>query len=339
MSPQEPQEHSQKVNEPAVRRGQSLRNLPGFTTAAVAFAMVLLLGGGGIAIAKWNQSATATINITAGAAPTSAPTPVPTQAPSASPSPTPAPTVAPTTPAPVPEGSGNIVANPMIAKRPAQMDLEELGCKNKGSGKGGTARFKFEWDDDGENTTRYVVTLTAIAAGKTYSQTQIVKDDETTFNLENKPADYGEYILRVQPMNGDVAGDPVYLTFLYSAGLRANCYDYRRTGPSPLGAFTVNAATHDNVLNLTWTAAKATGYVVSIEQSGEGGYGAEFATTTLGSSLTFPPRVLDQWGNTVTRGNHYFGKYSLRIQPMNGTQAGDPVYKTVQYGPNDFTVW
>ena len=292
MSPQEPQEHSQKVNEPAVRRGRSLRNLPGFTTAAVAFVVVLLLGGGGIAIAKWNQSATATINITAGAAPTSAPTPVPTptptQAPSASPSPTPAPTVAPTTPAPVPERPGNIVANPVIAKRPAMMDLKELRCKNKGSGKGGAARFRFEWDDDGDHTTHFVVTLQASAPGNPYNQTQIVKDDETVFELEKKHAADGEYILRVQPMNGDVAGDPVYLTFLHSAQLSANCYDYRRTGPSQLGAFTVNAATNDNVLNLTWTAVNATGYVVSMEQLGEGGYVTEFTVTTIGSALIFP---------------------------------------------------
>ncbi len=340
MSPQEPQEHTQENNERAVRRGRSLRNLPGFNIAAVAFVVIVLLGGGGIAVAKWNQSATATINITAGAAPaptqTPNPTPVPTPTPGGSPSPTPAPTVAPTTPSPVPAAPGNVVANPVLAKRPAMMDLKELGCKNKGSGKGGTARFQFEWDDDGEHTTHFVVTLQASASGNHYNQTQIVKDDETTFDLENKPAAYGEYVLRVQPMNGEVAGDPVYLTFLHSAQLSANCYDHRRVGSSPLGAFTVNTVPNGDMLDLTWTGAtSATSYFVSITANNSS-YGVEFTTTSSGGTLNFPPR--SQNGKLI-KSAPYYVDYSLRIQPMNGAQAGDPVYKSVRYRLNDLTVW
>ena len=100
MSKQFPEDSGRPKSAPTTIRRTGLRALPGFKTAAVAFVLTVLLSSGGVAIAKWNQSATATIDITAGAAaPTVKPTPVPTlqptPTPTAQPSPSPTPTVPP----------------------------------------------------------------------------------------------------------------------------------------------------------------------------------------------------------------------------------------------------
>lgn len=327
MNPQEPQDHAQKINESVAHRARSLRNLPGFTTAAVAFVVVVLLGGGGMAFAKWNQSATATINITAGAAPMTSPSPSPTPAPS------------PTLPQ---SGTGNIVAEPVVAIRPAAMSPEQISCVSvkdpAKATKDETSGFTFSWVP-AAHTTSYVTSLTFSGKGYSFQQNQNVTGSQALYALNNTSAAFGLYILRIQPMNGSVAGDPIYRTFQHFEQLTANCYHASPDGQSPLGPFTANAAPNDNTLNLTWTESKATSYVVTIVSTSTPSlYGTEFSTTTLGATLTFPQRVRDQWGNPLQKGS-YYGKYSLRILPMAGGQAGDPVYKTVQYQANDFTIW
>ncbi|MFQ4150492.1 hypothetical protein AAGW05_17705 [Arthrobacter sp. LAPM80] len=318
MSQQEPQGAPQKPGKRTVRRG--LRQLPGFTTAAIAFLVVVLLAGGGIAVAQWNQSATAVFSITAGAAPV----------------PTPTPTPPPTVP---PAASGNVVAAPVMDIRPSVMSARQITCapvkEPAQAVKDSTAAFNFSWAPAG-STTSYVTSLTFSGKGSSYQQSQSVTGNQALYTLANSAAAFGLYILRIQPMNGGVAGDPIYRTFQHSAQLNANCYDASPDGQSPLGSFTANAAASENFLTLSWTtAAKATSYVVSIEQN-DGTYGAELIVTTLGTKLTFPPR--SQNGQVIKRAP-YYGNYTLRILPMNGPQAGDPVYKTVQYQPYSFITW
>ena len=338
MSPHEPQKHDQEASKRAALRGRNLRNLPGFTTAAVAFVVVVLMGGGGIAVAKWNQSATATINITAGAAPTPTLPPAPTPVPTSSPTPAPAPTLPQT-------GTGNIVAAPVMDIRPSGMNADQITCASikdaAQATKDATAGFVFSWAP-AINSTSYVTSLTFSGKGYSYQQKQSVTGNQALYTLNNSPAAFGLYILRIQPMNGVVAGDPIYRTFQHSAQLSANCYDARPDGKSLLGTLAVSASPiaakpNDNILQLTWGGAfAATSYIVTVK-SASSSYGTEFTTTSLAATLTFPPRIRDQWGN-VTNAGPYFSDYSLRIQPMNGTQAGDPVYKVIRYHANHFNV-
>lgn len=73
MSPHEPKKNAERARNRDSRLLGGFRAMPGSTTAAVAFVVVIFLGGGGVAAAKWNQSATATIDIAAGEAPTTEP--------------------------------------------------------------------------------------------------------------------------------------------------------------------------------------------------------------------------------------------------------------------------
>ena len=321
MSPHEEHECGRLSHGPATSRARGLRRLPGFTTAAVVFVVIVLLGAGGVAIANWNQSATATIDITAGAAPV--------------PSPTPTPTPTPTVP---PAGPGNIVVNPVIAARPATLDAETLTCSSPGN----SGKFTFNWGGDPASGVSYVVSLKSQSSATVFLQTQTVSQKTVMFTLDNKPASFGEYILRVQPMNGSVAGDPIYRTFRYAGMNDWGCYYASPAGQSPLGTLVVTAAPiapapSDNILNLTWTGTpNASRYVVSVK-SKTSSYGAEFTTTSPLATLTFPPRVRDQWGNPTNSGP-YFSDYTIRIQPMTATTAGDPVYKVIRYYANSFTV-
>lgn len=323
-----PQERSTPASKPASKRGSSLRKLPGFTAAAVAFVLVVLLGVGGMAVAKWNQSANVTVGITAGAAPT---TPVPT---------TPAPTTpAPTTPAPTTPstGQGNIVVSPVIAPRPAAVD--DVDCDAYGS----SGKFLFSWDRNGANGTSYVVSLKSQNSAKAFYQVQTVNSTSASFDVGNQNNAFGSYILRIQTTKAGSAGDVFYQTLRYSGKDNWDCDWANGAGQSPLGEFSVatqpaSSSATNNVLNVSWTgASKATEYKVSIKAKNSS-YGAEFTTSSLGAILTFPPKVVDGWGNPVTQAA-YFGRYDLRIQPMNGILGGDPVYKTVQYQAYDMTVW
>lgn len=345
MSPVGPQQPGQRAGKSAVRAARRLRNLPGFTAAAVVFVLIVLLGGGGAAIAKWNQSATVAIAITAGAAPTPSSTPTPSPTPSVSATPS-------TNPTPAPSGQGNIVLNPKIEKRPQIIALAkqnaDVTCSYQGNPENGqSGKFNFAWTPSGSNVTGYVVSLTWNGSGSGFNET-LAPDPEANarFSL-GKDAAPGQYILRIQPMNATVAGDPIYATFRYQTPTDFGCWDPRRNGTSPLGSVAVNIATMrktDNVMQVSWTPSQATRYVVSIESASGGEsptkktYGAEFPTASLGATLTFPPRELDQWKNPVPDAD-YFGDYLLRVMPMNGKQAGDPVYKWIRYMSWGTAIW
>lgn len=334
MSADDFREPSQTVDpvDPVVPR-RGLRSLPGFTVAAVAFVVTVLLGTGGIAIANWNQSATATIDITAGAASSPGPTEIPT------PVPTVVPTVTPTAPS---AGPGNIVASPVLKTLPMKVDPASMSCLNAGN----SGNFTIGWTGNQASGVSYVVSIKSLTASAAFAETKTVSQDTVGFSLDNKSAAYGNYLLRIQPVNTitGVAGDPSYRTLRYFGKDNSGC-DYGATdNQPPLGALLVSTAPaaarpNDNVLKVSWSAGTATSYVVSIVLStADPKYGAEFTTSTLGTELIFPPRMWNQAGTTVGDAA-FFGQYSLRILPMNGSQAGDPVYRTVQYGPYDLTVW
>lgn len=330
MRPAGPQQPRQEPGNSATRALGKLRKLPGFTAAAVAFLLIVLLGGGGAAMAKWNQSATATIAITAGAAPAPSPTPAP------SPSPTPSPTPTPTTP---PSSQGNIVANPVIAARPALMDPTKVVCDATGN----SGKYTANWPADASGNISYVVSVSISDKNYGSPQSQNVSANKASFNLGNTDAAYGFYILRIQPMNGAVAGDPIYRTIQHEKQTQ-QCGYASPNDRSPLGSFSVNAVTAssektNNVLNVSWTAlAKGTDYKVSIVSvDTASSFGAEFTTRSTGATLTFPAYKLDGSGNP-TNGGAYNGEYLMRVIPMNGTLAGDPVYKKVFYKAYDFRV-
>ncbi|WP_139244273.1 hypothetical protein [Arthrobacter alpinus] len=295
--------------------------MPGFTTAAVVFLLIVLLGAGGAAIAKWNQSGTVAIAITAGAAPTTSPTPTPT----------------PTVP---PAGPGNIVANPVIAARPALMNPETVTCDANGN----SGKYTVNWASDASGGISYVVSIGVSDKNYGSPQSQTVTVNRANFNLDNTDAAYGLYILRIQPMkNTVVAGDPVYRTIQHKK-MTQQCLYASPNDRSPLGPFSVNAvpastAATNNVLNVSWTAlAAGTQYVVSmVSVDTPSSFGAEFTTSTSSATLTFPPYQLDQWGSP-TNGGSFNGEYLLRVIPMNQGKAGDPVYKKVFYKAYDFRV-
>lgn len=301
MSPEGAQQAEQKKGP---HRSRKLRDVPGLTTAMVAFVLVVLLGSGGVAIAMWNQSATATIAITAGA--------------------------------PIP---GTILTVPEFAIRPAATEFLGNPCK-PGSPSQSNARFNFTWSGGRPNTTDYVVTLVGVS-GNNYNQTQTVQASQATFAVKQSLFGSGSFILRVQPMNGGIAGDPIYKTVLLSYHLLStDCSVPTKQEPLP-ATFNVSTAAPapgptDSVIKLGWTApaSGATSYVVSIKAN-QSSYGAEFTTTTRTATFTFPPRSQN---GVVIAAAPFYGDYTLRIQPMNGATAGDPVYKDVTYSGNNLVM-
>ncbi len=287
MSPLEPQKNSQKAHKPFPRRGGSIRDLPGFTTAAVAFVMVVLLGGGGVAVAKWNQSAQVGYTITAGAAKIM--------------------------------GTQNIVRNPVVAMRPNGIITNFFTCNLVNSPDSKIIAPRFIWRNNA-NTSHYIVTLSSVA-GTLNAQTQVIpntgsQNSEAVFNVALAAAQE-DYILRIQPMNGDVAGDASYRTVKLRGQLSPTCGYATAQGPSPLGTLNVRTSTSGKVLSLSWSGSSATSYKVSI-RAHNSSYGAEFTTSSLRADVAFPDGVPSDG-------------YTLRIQPMDGNVAGDPVYKTIEY--------
>ncbi len=295
-----------------------VRSLPGFTAAAVAFALVVFLGAGAaVAVANWQQGATATIAVTVGAIAPATPTPTPTP---------PAPT-------------GGLVLSPpvpVLATRPTPIPVNDVSCAPvPGPSQPTDAKttdIRFSWPASA-NATAYSVTLQADAGS--YISSQMVTGAAAVFTLGRPAAPYGNYGLRIQPMNGSVAGDAVYRTYIYGAWGSTNC-TYHAAAPSPLGSITAVdfQGPTDQQLNsgrnltaaMTFTWSKSTGatsYVVTLT-SKSSSYGAEVAVNGPSATLTFP------WTTSNDRAP-YFADYDLRIQPMQGTLAGDPVYRVFQY--------
>ncbi|MDQ0279314.1 hypothetical protein QO003_003617 [Arthrobacter silviterrae] len=280
--------------------------------AVVLFLVTVLVGGGtAAAAAKWQQQATATMAVTAG---------------SWGP----------------PVQYATVVSAPVMAVRPGAVNPALVTCASvqpQSSLKTKTsADIRFSWLGV-PNATAYTVTLTFTGTGYSYNTTTSVTGASAVFTLDRTAASYGSYVLRILPVNGATPGDAAYRSYLYSASDSTNCSYADPAGQSPLGPFTVSSqsvvrSATTSALPLSWTAAPgATSYVVSLK-SRTSSYGVEFTATGLAATLVFPQAATDAAGNPVNPLDllaPYYADYTLRIQPMNGTQAGDPVYKVVRY--------
>ena len=328
MSKDQTEAESERGNDPEQPRRSGLARLraqPGFRTAVIAFVLTVVLGiGGTAAYAYWSQSAAVTIKAT--------------------------------TRSDLPANTTLIGAQPVLAARPG---LPSFGqCKPKLTGQ--YADMTFDWSDV-DRANSYLITVKSTNPGyafadiTTKSDTKTVSAATASFRFPRTPsrpakgedpAYYTEYVIRVLPMNGTVAGDPLYFSFLYSYDTNA-CWSgadlSHFTGGSPfppLGsagevqcaplAGTGSGGYSD--LGVSWARAdKATSYSVRIVNPA--GYGAETSVST--TSTTFRvPRVSPE-----SETEPYFGQYIVRVQPMNGAVAGDPVYKTLQLGKWSQECW
>ena len=304
---------------------ERLRQRPGFRTAAVAFFLTVVLGiGSSAAYAYWSQSVNANITVT--------------------------------TVSDLPANTTLVGAQPVLAARPGTpTGYVCAGEKTHGAMYSDNyADTRFSWQA-GSLATQYVVTVKSLDPKKyQYSQTQTVSANQAVFQFSRLVSDeygkpvgtqspfYTKYVVRVMPMNGSVAGDPLYFTYEYEHYKSDNCYygdPSDPAGASPVGPaapFTgnpqplVNGEKGYADLVLSWRASSgATSYNVSMLAE-SGTYGGE--TTVSGTSTTF--RIMRPAGSTA-----HENKYRVRVQPLNGTVAGDPVYLTYQLGSNYHNWW
>lgn len=287
----------------------------------MAFVLTVVLGAGStIAYAYWSQS-----------------TPV---------------AISGTTRSEVPAGTSPVTANPVLAPRPGTPAgatcaavLSELEMRPNNF-----ADIKFSWAA-GAAATSYVVTVRSAAAN--YDQTQTVNAAQANFRFGRLPSDqngkpvgsaspfYTKYTVRVMPMNGTVAGDPLYFTYAYEHYSSTNCYYSDSAGAAPLGDIKLTCAlppfdsTADYAqARFTWSGSSgAKNYLVTMTAQNGSGYGGEQVVTagTAAFSVLMP--------KPVPGGAPYLGPYTLRVQPLNGTLAGDPRYLTYQLGSNSHQCW
>ncbi|NVM99932.1 hypothetical protein [Arthrobacter sp. SDTb3-6] len=285
-----------------------LRALPGFKASVVAFLVTVFIGGGTFAaVANWQQSSTATIAITAGAPAITAPPPV-----------------------------GGVVASPTLAVRPGAF-VGGFSCTS--AKQQGSVAFTFTWPAV-TNATSYATTLSLTGPPATPVATESVTGTTAVFTFREAAVSNGtSYLLRIEPFDGATAGDPVYKSFTFSSNTSGQCDQVTPAAAPPLGTVSptaqpvVRGAT-TSTMAINWTASTgATSYVVTVKST-TSGYGTEFTTGNLSATLTFPQAATDASGNLVNPADAtapYYCDYSFRIQPMNGTTAGDPVYRTIKY--------
>jgi hypothetical protein len=287
-----------------------VRAQPGFRTAVIAFVLTVVLGiGGTAAYAYWSQSAA--IAITA------------------------------TTRSDLPANTTLVGAQPAFQARPGTptgytckplLDYEKMRPNNY-------ADIRFSWGG-AAGATSYVITVKGKNGTFTYDQSQTVATAAADFRFgriadqNGKPGTgpslfYTKYTVRVMPMAGAVPGDPLYFTYEYEHYNTSNCYWSEPTGASPVGSVaplvcstpvTVGGAAGYSDLKMSWTGASgATGYSVTMV-NGDRSYGGELLSTGTSASFRIM-RPQPESGEAP-----YFATYSVRVQPMNGSLAGDPVY-------------
>jgi hypothetical protein len=256
-----------------------------------------------------------------------------------------------TTRSDLPANTTLVGAQPALQSRPGKPSFDS--CKPTF---GSTyADMTFAWKAV-ERAGSYLVTVKSangsypFADMKTKTDTQTVSAASASFRfprLESQPDT--TYVVRVLPMNGATPGDPLYFTFLYGKNTNtcwdsANFADFGKLpGGSPfppLGSagevqcapFSSTGAGGYSDIGLSWaTAGKATSYSVRILNPA--GYGAETSVST--TSTTFRVSRVAPESNREP----YFGQYIVRVQPMNGAVAGDPVYWTYQLGQGSRECW
>ena len=331
---------NEQVGQPRKKNAfQRFRELPGSRIAAAAFAVTVVLGlGVPAAWALWSQQGTAVMAVTAGK-------PVPTV-------PAPQPTPVPTQPS-VPPGTIVNQADPVFAARPGK---PAPGTCTAATGTQLTDTT-FTWTGSGP-VTHYVISVTSTNPAYAYAQSQTVPAAAATFRFDRSAVDqygkpvsnptpyYTDYRVRVMPMNGSVAGDPLYWTYKYEHYNVTNCYwadPHAAAAPNaaPLGKINPLACTLPELVRgrdgyaelvLNWAASSgASSYDVTIK-SANGRYGAQ--ATQPGVQARFRTSLAQPGGST-----QHFSQYSVRVQPMNGTPAGDPVYLTYQLGANSHECW
>jgi hypothetical protein len=308
MTKQTPRHRGSEANRPAQGWVQRLRAQPGFKAAAVAFLTTVILGSGTIAaVANWQQSSTATIAITAGALPTLPP-----------------------------PGPGTVVIAPALAVRPEALVGNYSCTLNKHQS---VTDFTFSWPA-AANTTSYALNLSLAGAGNPVLASQTVATTTAVFSFRQADLVNGaSYEVRIQPFNGSSAGGAVYKTITYSPSSTGQCDQVTPAATSPLGTLNVSAlpavrGATTSTMAVTWTGSTgATSYVVTVKST-TSSYGAEFTTSSLAATLTFPQAATNAAGQLINPADAtapYYSDYSFRIQPMNGSTAGDPVYKTIKY--------
>lgn len=297
-----------------------LRAQPGYRTAILAFVLTVILGvGSTVAYAYWNQSTTITVTGS--------------------------------TRSDLPANTTLVGAQPVFQSRPGKPAYDS--CKPTF---GSTyTDMTFVWKA-AERAKSYLVTVKSTNSGypfadmNTKTDTQTVSAASASFRfprLDSQPDT--RYVVRVMPMSGATPGDPLYFTFLYGKDTNT-CWgsaDFADFGKLPGGSpfpplgsagevqcapFVGTGAGGYSDIGLSWaTAGKATSYSVRILNPA--GYGAETSVST--TSTTFRvPRVAPE-----SNGELYFGQYIVRVQPMNGVVAGDPVYWTYQLGQGSRQCW
>ena len=288
-----------------------LRALPGFRTAGVAFVLTVALGiGGTIAYAYWSQSMT--VSITG------------------------------TTRSELPPNTTFAGVQPAVAARPAApatyackplLDYEKMRPNDY-------ADIRFTWAG-ASGASSYVVTVKSQNGSYPYDKTQTVSAAAADFRFDRladmsngQPSTapspfYTKYIVRVMPMSGGIPGDPLYFTYQYEHYNSSNCYWSEPTGAAPLGsaapitcpaAVTVGGTGGYSDVTVGWTSSSgATSYSVTM-MNADRSYGGEVSVT--GTSTSF--RIMRP--SPESDNAPYFATYSVRVQPMKGSQAGDPVY-------------
>ena len=287
-----------------------LRALPGFRTAALAFVLTVVLGvGGTAAYAYWSKSTQVAI--------------------------------AGTTKSDLPPGTGEVSANPVLAVRPESPSKQACAAllSDLEMRPNNFADIRFSWTGGG--ATAYVVTVRSKDGSYAYDQTQTVRSPRAEFRFGRMKSDeygkptagtspfYTKYTVRVMPMNGNTSGDPLYFTYEYEHYKSNNCYWSEPTGASPVGSVaplvcaapvTVGGAAGYSDLGISWASSSgATSYSVTMVNP-DRSYGGEVSVT--GTSTSF--RIMRP--SPESDNAPYFATYSVRVQPMKGSQAGDPVY-------------
>ncbi|GAA3289555.1 hypothetical protein ACFFON_16050 [Arthrobacter citreus] len=309
-----------------------LRTQPGFRTAVVAFVLTVVLGiGGTAAYAYWSQSTSTAITGTT--RPEQPPVPPPST---------------------LPANTAGLTAKPALAARPgtpsgpacaALLSDEEMRSQD-------FADVRFSWAG-AASATSYVITVKG-TNGFSYDQTQTVKTKTADFRFGRLKSDqygkpvgtsspfYTKYTVRVMPMAGTVPGDPLYFTYEYEHYNSSNCYWSEPTGNAPVGSaaplvcaapVTVRGAGGYSDLPVSWARSSgATSYSVTMVNA-DRSYGGELSVT--GTQAAF--RVMRPLPENDAA--PYFARYTVRVQPMIGAAAGDPLYLTYQWGKNSHECW
>lgn len=291
-----------------------LRAQPGFRTATIVYILVVALGlGGTVAYASWSRSAPGTISGQAG-------------------------TAGPVLPA----NTALIGAQPALQARPGTPSEQVCSplLTDEQMRPNNYADINFSWSG-AAGATQYVVTVKGKNGGFSYDQSRTVSTPAAEFRFGRLPSDqygkpvgdsspfYTSYTVRVLPMAGTVPGDPLYFTYKYEHYNASNCFWSESTGASPIGSAapvvcadptTVHGNGGYSDLKISWAgSAGATSYSVTMTNA-DRSYGGE--TSVTGTNAAFRIMRPQPEKDNVP----YFATYTVRVQPMKGAVAGDPVY-------------